>query len=144
MKEHEFQVGDYVKYTDELGHKTMPKHYPQPGTVGRVLRVCTGTCLVQWPEGSTSQQDRWYASKGELAVAEAPKDVKKLQAMVALCCFASLVLGMHTIQLLFLELWVEALCCCVGAAAAMLKGMELDRRAQTYPAVEMGADDAEV
>ena len=61
--------GDSVRYVGENGHKNNPEYYPAKDVVGKVIKVCSDlTCHIQWPKGSTSQDDRWYASWGNLEV----------------------------------------------------------------------------
>ena len=61
--------GDSVRYIGENGHKNSPEYYPAKDVVGKVIKVCSDlTCDIQWPKGSTSQDDRWYASWGKLEV----------------------------------------------------------------------------
>lgn len=61
--------GDSVRYIDDLGHKKVPKYFPTKDMVGKVIKVYfDNTCLVQWPNGSTSKNDRWYAAWCNLEV----------------------------------------------------------------------------
>lgn len=61
--------GDFVRYTDEEGHKKEPEYYPAKDMVGKVIRVCSDrSCNVQWPKGSTSSNDKWYAAWNNLEV----------------------------------------------------------------------------
>ena len=61
--------GDSVRYINELGHEKAPEYFPAKNVVGKVIKVCSNdNCYVQWPKGSTSQDDRWYASWGKLEV----------------------------------------------------------------------------
>lgn len=61
--------GDSVRYIGKNGHKNSPEYYPAKDVVGKVIKVCSDlTCHIQWPKGSTSQDDRWYASWGNLEV----------------------------------------------------------------------------
>ena len=60
---------DSVRYIGKNGHKNNPEFYPAKDVVGKVIKVCSDlTCYIQWPKGSTSQNDRWYASWGNLEV----------------------------------------------------------------------------
>lgn len=60
---------DFVRYTDEEGHKKEPEYYPAKDMVGKVIRVCSDrTCDIQWPKGSTSSNDKWYAAWNNLEV----------------------------------------------------------------------------
>ena len=61
--------GDSVRYIGKNGHKNSPEYYPAKDVVGKVIKVCSDlTCHIQWPKGSTSQDDRWYADWGNLEV----------------------------------------------------------------------------
>lgn len=61
--------GDFVRYTDEEEHKKEPEYYPAKDMVGKVIRVCSDrTCNIQWPKGSTSSNDKWYAAWNNLEV----------------------------------------------------------------------------
>lgn len=62
------RAGDRVIFTNAAAHAQCPRWYPPAGTVGRVLRVGTGTAWVQWPAGCTSDCGRWYAPLCELAL----------------------------------------------------------------------------
>ena len=55
MSEHNYKVGDKVRYLDARRHLAEPEYYPAPGTVGTIVEIGdNATCLVQWPEGTTS------------------------------------------------------------------------------------------
>ena len=149
MRNHDIKVGDWVAFTDADAHKWMPQYYPQAGTVGQVTQEWSnGTVSVQWPAGSTSGDDMCFAAPDDLVPAPAPKDVQKLRLMAAVCCLASLVMVVQVFRFIFCKEWVEAVCCAVVVVTAMLKAMELDRKAQNVPAPAGGpeteADDAEV
>ena len=61
--------GDSVRYIGKNGHKNNPECYPAKDVVGKVIKVCSGlTCDIQWPKGSTSRNDRWYADWCNLEV----------------------------------------------------------------------------
>ncbi len=61
--------GDSVRYIDKNGHKNSPEYYPAKDVVGKVIKVCSDlTCYIQWPDGSTSSNDRWYAAWNNLEV----------------------------------------------------------------------------
>lgn len=57
-----------VRFTDQNLHEVLPDHYPEAGTEGTIVSVtkCVYAVLVQWPKGSTSQNDRWYAAISDL------------------------------------------------------------------------------
>lgn len=61
--------GDSVRYINKNGHKINPEYYPVKDVVGKVIKVCSGrVCDIQWPKGSTSQDDRWCAAWDNLEV----------------------------------------------------------------------------
>lgn len=61
--------GDSVRYVNEIEHKNTPEYCPVKDAVGKVIKVCfDDDCLVQWPDGSTSNDDRWYAPFNNLEV----------------------------------------------------------------------------
>lgn len=61
--------GDSVRYIGKNGHKNSPEFYPAKDVVGKVIKVCSDlTCDIQWPKGSTSRNDRWYAAWRNLEV----------------------------------------------------------------------------
>ncbi len=61
--------GDSVRYIGKNGHKNSPEYYPTKDVVGKVIKVCSDlTCRIQWPKGTTSQNDSWYASWNNLEV----------------------------------------------------------------------------
>ena len=69
---YDFEPGDRVRFLDAARHKENPEWYPEPGTIGTVVadplasyrrwadeEYDDTTIYVQWPEGSTSIDDRW-------------------------------------------------------------------------------------
>ena len=61
--------GDSVRYINELGHEKTPEYFPTKNVVGKVIKVCSNdNCYVQCPDGSTSNDDRWYAAWSNLEV----------------------------------------------------------------------------
>ena len=61
--------GDSVRYIGKNGHKYRPEYYPAKDVVGKVIKVCSDlTCDIQWPKGTTSRNDRWYAAWRSLEV----------------------------------------------------------------------------
>lgn len=52
--------GAKVRFLNALKHEYSPVLYPEPGTVGEVMKVCSGeTCRVQWPCFYTSLFVKW-------------------------------------------------------------------------------------
>ena len=61
--------GDYVRYINEIEHENSPEYFPAKDAVGKVIKICNDqTYSVQWPKGSTSSDDKWYATWGNLEV----------------------------------------------------------------------------
>lgn len=131
----EIRPGDWVKFTGKDGGERLRQWYPAIGTVGQVVKLSDGQARVQWPAGSTSGDDLYYAELDALELAPAPRDAAKLQLLAAICCFSALVLGVHVFQIMFYKQWVEAACCAVGVVTAMRKGMELDGKVQAAQAL---------
>lgn len=68
----EITVGAKVRY-DGFLHAEFPRSHPKAGTVGTVLKIVNGMCLnfyVKWPDGSTSENDKWWANGENLEVVE--------------------------------------------------------------------------
>ena len=66
MHGHKYKFGDKVKFADHALHRGCPQVFPPGGTIGTVLAVDKTrsgavSLYVQWAEGSTSQDDRWWA-----------------------------------------------------------------------------------
>jgi len=58
-----FKVGDKVEFIDAKHHMGLPSYYPKEGTIGTVVDVCPdGTISVQWPQGSTCEDDLWWVN----------------------------------------------------------------------------------
>lgn len=52
--------GVKVRYLNTEKHEHTPVFYPELGTIGEVMKVCSGeTCRVQWPCFYTSVFVRW-------------------------------------------------------------------------------------
>lgn len=60
----EIMIGDRVEFIgDDSLHAVAPQYYPKPGTIGSVAKIDPdGTLLVEWQEGSTSEDDTWFVS----------------------------------------------------------------------------------
>ena len=59
----QFKVGDRVRFKGmgDACHAKMPEYYPKDGTIGIVSIASNDEVYVQWPEGSTSKDDMWWA-----------------------------------------------------------------------------------
>ena len=64
--------GTKVEFRNENLHKISPEFYPESGTIGTVVYKVKNSkiTLVQWPEGSTSLRDRWYAADTDIRIAK--------------------------------------------------------------------------
>ena len=63
------KIGSKVRMIDEELHKNNPQWFPVVETIGIVEEpdsFCD--CEVQWPEGSTSENDKWYCDYKYLEV----------------------------------------------------------------------------
>lgn len=64
----EIEVGDKVRYIaeDSIADKESG-YYPPKGTIGIVIGIedldCPAPYLIQWPEGTTKWNGRWYVEK---------------------------------------------------------------------------------
>lgn len=68
VTEDNVKIGSKVRMTDREGHRNNPQWFPDVGTVGIVMEVGFHTHLIQWPEGSTSERNRWYCDDTRLEV----------------------------------------------------------------------------
>ena len=65
-----FNVGDKVIYIGK-DHREMPEFYPKIGTIGTVVEEGGDTdWYIQWPKGSTSEEDCWYCDKNDIRLVE--------------------------------------------------------------------------
>lgn len=65
------RVGDKVRFIDAKSHEFLPEFFPPVGTVGEIIRFDEDEeLLVQWEEGSTSEDDTWYCDE---------KDVERIE-----------------------------------------------------------------
>lgn len=62
------KVGSKVRMIDEETYLTDPVCSPVAGTMGVVEKIDSRICLVKWPKGTTSDDDRWYCTYEELEV----------------------------------------------------------------------------
>lgn len=58
----DFEIGDEVRFAFGVDHEELPMFFPPIGTVGIVFSVALESLLVQWPDGTTSQDDLWFVS----------------------------------------------------------------------------------
>lgn len=61
------KIGDAVEFVGYDGKRRGYEWEPPIGTVGRVIELVISTFLVQWPSGSTIDDDRWWHDERELA-----------------------------------------------------------------------------
>lgn len=56
------EIGNKVIFQSDFKHRCHPKWYPPVGTIGTVvaLPACGSSfVIIQWPDGTTSNQDQW-------------------------------------------------------------------------------------
>ena len=68
MDNNETLVGKYVKFIDDVSHKASPHYFPVAGTFGVVLKVDGDEIYVQWPHGTTSDDDMWWCFKTNVEI----------------------------------------------------------------------------
>lgn len=56
----DFAIGDKVRFLRGELHEKKPLYFPPVGTIGTVTWVGTEDLLVQWPCGTTSEDDEWF------------------------------------------------------------------------------------
>ena len=67
--EYNLKPGVKVRYLNAERHDENHNYYPAKGTIGQVKQNChDSTCLIQWPAGSTSGGNAWYATWTDLEV----------------------------------------------------------------------------
>lgn len=67
-KTRDIKVGDKVRYIAEDSIEDKESgYYPPKGTIGTVIGIeyldCPAPYLIQWPEGTTKWNGRWYVEK---------------------------------------------------------------------------------
>jgi hypothetical protein len=65
-----YKVGDRVVFTSQEEHDSLPSFYPEAGTSGVVLEVETNFVFVEWEDGSTSSNDKWWANFEDIELLE--------------------------------------------------------------------------
>ena len=60
------KVGDMVIFCDGKSHRDYPEYYPPIGTVGVIQGCECGDYLIQWPDGTTSLEDKWFCGKNQI------------------------------------------------------------------------------
>ena len=68
-----FNVDDKVKYIGP-DHAEHSDFYPLYGTIGEIKEVCDDHCWVQWPKGSTSDDDYWSCDEINLEAIKTNKN----------------------------------------------------------------------
>lgn len=63
MLEWGYNIGDLVIFMNVGEHKRAPEYHPKVGTIGRIIKIsqCSQLVQVQWPQGTTSKKDLWWA-----------------------------------------------------------------------------------
>lgn len=62
------KVGSKVRMIDDKVHNEYPRWFPVVGTVGAIINVGDTSLYIQWPLGTTSENDRWFCSLDWLEV----------------------------------------------------------------------------
>lgn len=70
--EKNFKVGDIVRYLkDTSSYDEADKiYYPPIGTIGKIVSIEEDDIRVQWPEGTTLDEGRWYVGPEDLELVE--------------------------------------------------------------------------
>lgn len=55
----DFVIGDKVRFLCGELHEKIPVCFPPVGTIGTVTLFRSSTLFVQWPRGTTSDDDEW-------------------------------------------------------------------------------------
>lgn len=62
------KTGSKVKMINDKIHNEYPKWFPVVGTVGAIINASNTNPYIQWPSGTTSENDRWFCSLDWLEV----------------------------------------------------------------------------
>lgn len=65
-----FEVGQKVKYANYFMHDLAPQWYSFIGTKGIITALIntTGSAIVQWESGITSDNDKWACDINDLSI----------------------------------------------------------------------------
>lgn len=64
----EIRNNKYVVFTNGELHESDPEYFPAVGTVGKVVEEDWDRYLVEWPEGTTSDDDTWNVGYNNVIV----------------------------------------------------------------------------
>ncbi len=56
----DFANGDQVRFICGELHEKQPAYFPPVGTIGTVIGFGLDDLFVQWPCGTTSEDDEWF------------------------------------------------------------------------------------
>ena len=73
MSEHNYKVGDKVRFIGAGSHRDIPQFYPPVGTVGTVVKIDhddVAPYLVQWPVGAAIGGSKFWNAKKDLEPVE--------------------------------------------------------------------------
>lgn len=62
------KTGSKVKMINDKIHNEYPRWFPVVGTVGAIINASNTSSYIQWPSGTTSENDRWFCSLDWLEV----------------------------------------------------------------------------
>lgn len=68
MEQRIIEEGTNVVFEDHEAHQRLPEYFPAPGTIGEVISTDMGALRIQWPPGSTSYPDTWYAKYSMVSI----------------------------------------------------------------------------
>lgn len=66
--EDNIKVGSKVRIIVDKVHNEYPRWFPVVGTVGAIINASDTSPYIQWPSGTTSENDRWFCSLDWLEV----------------------------------------------------------------------------
>ena len=62
------KAGSKVRIINDKIHNEYPRWFPVVGTVGAIINASNTSPYIQWPSGTTSENDRWFCSLDWLEV----------------------------------------------------------------------------
>lgn len=64
-------IGKRVVFKNDSWHKRLPEFYPTVGTIGTVIgksQIVKDSFYIQWPKGTTSDNDEWYCERCDFEI----------------------------------------------------------------------------
>lgn len=59
-------INSEIIFNSSKLHEEEPDFFPTLGTIGKVIGIYTNGCYVQWPTGSTSDDDIWCVDYADI------------------------------------------------------------------------------